>query len=65
MFTQLKLCLATVTHYFKGVKISLVCLVLDQIFANLLNNHLMIFYSIQFILMIIHPLDDLSYSFRK
>ena len=34
IFTHLKLCLATAIHNFKWVKISHICLILDQIFGN-------------------------------
>ena len=35
IFTHLKLCLATATHNFKWMKITDICLIWDQTFANL------------------------------
>ena len=35
IFTYLKLCLTTATHNFKWVKITHMCLIWDQTFANL------------------------------
>ena len=35
IFPHLKVCLATATHTFKWVKITEICLILDQTFENL------------------------------